>query len=221
MTNQNDQVMVGDHRTILKSFSRALAREAHVLTRQPDLLWQQLYNRLQWEGEEVEARLAPERERRTAPWLRLRLAPRESSALLRTLAGHTGSITACAVSPDGAIIVSASRDGTLKIWDAQAGRGRFTLAGHAGSIRGLAVSPGGSFIVSAGGDGLLKVWDARTGTARLTLAGHTGAVDAVVISPDGAFIASSSADKTVWLWDVHTGAERASLPLSGGRTCLA
>jgi len=32
-------------RAELIAFSRALTREAHVLTQQPDLLWQQLYNR--------------------------------------------------------------------------------------------------------------------------------------------------------------------------------
>jgi hypothetical protein len=37
--------------TVLETFSRALRREAHVLTQHPNLLWQQLYNRLQWEGE--------------------------------------------------------------------------------------------------------------------------------------------------------------------------
>ena len=40
MTNQTAQDMVGDHRTVLKAFSRALTREEHVLTQQPDLLWQ-------------------------------------------------------------------------------------------------------------------------------------------------------------------------------------
>jgi hypothetical protein len=40
--------------TVLETFSRALRREAHVLTQHPNLLWQQLYNRLQWEGERRE-----------------------------------------------------------------------------------------------------------------------------------------------------------------------
>ena len=48
-----------ENKAMLKSFSRALTREAHVLTQQPDLLWQQLYNRLQWEGEEVKQVLIP------------------------------------------------------------------------------------------------------------------------------------------------------------------
>ena len=49
MTNHNAQDKAGDHKTTLQAFSRALTREAHVLTQQPDILWQQLYNRLQWD----------------------------------------------------------------------------------------------------------------------------------------------------------------------------
>jgi hypothetical protein len=44
---------------VLAAYARALGRETHVLARSPELTWQQLHNRLQWEGEEVEARLAP------------------------------------------------------------------------------------------------------------------------------------------------------------------
>lgn len=52
--------MKSPYRTTLVAFSRALTREAHVLTRQPDLLWQQLHNRLQWEEEVVNQTHAPE-----------------------------------------------------------------------------------------------------------------------------------------------------------------
>ena len=47
-----------------------------------------------------------------------------------TLTGHTSDVTACAVSPDGTWIVSASTDDTLKIWDAATGAERATLTGH-------------------------------------------------------------------------------------------
>ena len=33
---------------VLQAFEKAFQREAHNLTPHPDLLWQQLYNRLQW-----------------------------------------------------------------------------------------------------------------------------------------------------------------------------
>jgi hypothetical protein len=104
---------------VLQAFSRALGREAHVLTRQTELLWQQMYNRLQWEGKEVKQALAPELEKRCAqgarPWAQTRIPYRESEALLRTLTGHTDQVTDCAFSQDGAWIVSASLDKALKI----------------------------------------------------------------------------------------------------------
>ncbi len=84
-----------DQRTVLRAFSRSINREAHNLAQWPDLLWQQLFNRLQWEKEPVAEMLGPELERRTAPgaapWLRRRTRTRESEALIRTLAdGRAG-----------------------------------------------------------------------------------------------------------------------------------
>ncbi|MGH9754228.1 MAG: NB-ARC domain-containing protein [Blastocatellia bacterium] len=43
-------------------------------------------------------------------------------ALIRTLEGHAYSVRGCAFSPDGKLIVSASSDRTLKVWDAQTGQ---------------------------------------------------------------------------------------------------
>ena len=42
---------------VLHTFAKALNRETHVLSQHPNLLWQQLYNRLQWEVEGVDIRL--------------------------------------------------------------------------------------------------------------------------------------------------------------------
>ena len=41
-----------------------------------------------------------------------------SGAERLSLAGHAGVVNACAVSPDGQWIVSASWDETLKVWNA-------------------------------------------------------------------------------------------------------
>src|SRR5262249_19222272 len=54
-----------------------------------------------------------------APWLRSTrpaLHP-PGTALVRTLEGHSESVTSVAVAPDGKRAVSASRDNTLKVWD--------------------------------------------------------------------------------------------------------
>ena len=124
-----------------------------------------------------------------------------------TLSGHTGQVLGCAVSPDGAWIVSASADRTLRIWDAATGVERAVLAGHTDSVLDCAVSPDGAWIVSAGNDKTLRIWDVATGAQRAVLAGHTGPVYGCAVSPDGAWIVSAGYDKTLRIWDAATGVD--------------
>jgi WD40 repeat protein len=134
-----------------------------------------------------------------------------SSALRRTLRGHTNTVFGCAISPDGSFIVSSSHDQTLKVWDTATNAERLTLTGHTSRVNGCAISPDGNSIVSASNDQTLKVWDATTGAERLTLIGHTKGVVGCAVSPDGSFIVSSSWDHTLKVWDTTTGVERFTL----------
>ncbi|MET0650284.1 MAG: TIR domain-containing protein [Pyrinomonadaceae bacterium] len=141
-------------------------------------------------------------------------------ALLRTINAHDTRVSACAFSPDGSFIVSASDDTTLKVWDTKTGSERLMLVGHTSAVLGCAISPDGSFIVSASDDKTLKVWDADGGAEVMTLAGHEGGVNDCAISPDGSFIVSASDDRTLKVWDARSGAERFTLvgsehPVSG------
>ncbi len=65
--------------------------------------------------------------------------------------GHVNGVIGCGYSPDGRRIVSASDDGTLKVWDAESGACVATLAGHGNGVQGCAYSPDGRRIVSASG----------------------------------------------------------------------
>jgi WD40 repeat protein len=56
--------------------------------------------------------------------------PQQRDACLMTLAGYSEPVLACAYSPDGLRMVTASRDRTLKIWDAKTGTEIATLTGH-------------------------------------------------------------------------------------------
>ena len=183
MSEKTAQDTISEQGEVLQAFSRTLDREAHTLTWHPDLLWQQLYNRLQWEKGPAADLVAAEREESSKlgrkPWIRARTPFRESKALIRTLTGHTKKVNACAISPDGKWIVSASGDQTLKIWDAASGRELRTLSGHTSFVRACAFSPDGQWIVSASVDQTLKVWDAASGKESfcIPLLGEITAVD--------------------------------------------
>ncbi|HEX7329902.1 MAG TPA: NB-ARC domain-containing protein [Pyrinomonadaceae bacterium] len=132
-------------------------------------------------------------------------------ALVRTLTGHEGAMFGCSMSADGATIVSASYDKTLKVWDGRSGAERFTLRGHGGEMTGCAISADGETIVARSRDGTLTVWDVRSGTERFTLRGHAGRINGCAVSADGATIVSASADKTLKVWDGLNGMERLTL----------
>ncbi len=126
-------------------------------------------------------------------------------ALIRTLEGHSDSVSGCAFSPDGKRIVSASQDNTLKVWDAETGELLRTLEGHSHFVSGCAFSLDGNRIVSASYDRTLKVWDAETGELLRTLEGHSSSVKGCAFSPDGNRIVSASEDNTLKVWDAETG----------------
>ena len=125
-------------------------------------------------------------------------------ALLRTLEGHSGGVTAVAVTPDGRRAVSASSDHMLKVWDLDTGRAQRTLEGHSDVVRDVVVTPDGKQAVSASSD-TLKVWDLDSGRALCTLEGQSRVALRVALTPDGKWAVSAYGDNTLNVWDLTTG----------------
>ena len=192
--------------------ARAIERESHWLRAAPEATAALLWNRLRqsgWSTDEIEQQVQLPA---GSKFLRVRhLATRESPALVRDLVGHTYGVTACAVTPDGRRVVSASDDKTLKVWDLESGRAVATLDGHAFGVIACAVTPDGRRVVSASRDQTLKVWDLASGRAVATLDGHAAWVNACAVTPDGRRVVSASSDKTLRVWDLETGRAVATL----------
>ena len=138
-----------------------------------------------------------------------------SPELVRTLAGHSNEVTSLALSADGRLAVSASKDKTLKVWDMATGRELRTFAGHTDEVMGVALSADGRLAVSASMDETLKVWDVATGHELRTLQGYRNEIRGVsrglALSTDGRIAVAATKDNTLKVWDVATGRELCTL----------
>ncbi|EJF55651.1 WD40 repeat-like protein, partial [Dichomitus squalens LYAD-421 SS1] len=102
-----------------------------------------------------------------------------------------------AFSPDGRLLLSASWDGTVKIWDAYTGAIVRSLEGHTSPVCTASFSPCGKYIASASSDETVRVWRASDGSCLATLSDHDQSVLHVAFTPDGTGLWSAAANGTV------------------------
>ncbi|MFF8012923.1 hypothetical protein [Streptomyces sp. NPDC007929] len=132
-------------------------------------------------------------------------------ALLNTLHDASGRLTGVAsASVNGRpAAVTASWDGTAKVWDLTTGLVVSTLAGHTDRLSATAVADvaGRPLAVTASWDGTAKVWDLTTGLVVSTLAGHTDRLSATAVADVAGrpLAVTASADGTVRVWDAMGG----------------
>jgi WD40 repeat protein len=192
--------------------ARTLGRESHWLRVAPEataaLVWNRL-RRFDWSASDLFMELQLPAQ---TNFLRVRhAATRETTICIRDLVGHSGAATACAVTPDGRRVVSASADGTLKVWDLNTGRTLAALVGHALGVNACAVTTDGRRVVSASMDGTLKLWDLDSGCVLATLEDRAGWVTTCAVSPDGRYVISASDDSALTVRDLETGRVLATL----------
>jgi WD40 repeat protein/serine/threonine protein kinase len=119
------------------------------------------------------------------------------------------SVFSVALSPDGTMVASASRerDGMVKVWSTTNGKQRLALPGNRSGVWCVSFSPDGKMLASGAVDGTAKLWDSVTGQEMaMIVCNHLPyGVRDVAFSPDGKTLATSNSDNnTVKLWDLTT-----------------
>ena len=127
----------------------------------------------------------------------------------------TSRSRSAAYSPDGRLIVTASEDGTARVWDAVTGAQVLLLHGHTDKVDDAAFSTDGRLIVTVGADGTARVWTAPGRSSRGVVGRQTGPVHAVAFSPDGKLVLDATADGKTFVWRRDTGRPVATLEQPG------
>jgi WD40 repeat protein len=81
-----------------------------------------------------------------------------TGTLLHRLEGHGGEITDIAFSPDGRLLASSSKDGSIRLWDVMSKALLHILRGNGSQLLSLAFPSDGTLLVSGTSDGSICIW---------------------------------------------------------------
>uniref|UniRef100_A0A4W5JVD2 Striatin 4 n=1 Tax=Hucho hucho TaxID=62062 RepID=A0A4W5JVD2_9TELE len=145
-----------------------------------------------------------------------------------TLRSHFDAIRALTFHPSQAVLLTASEDGTLKLWNLNKAihskknavldvEPIYTFRAHSGAVLSLAMGEDGDSCYSGGLDGTVRCWkipdinvdpydNYDPGIESSVLLGHEDSVWSLTYSATHHRLASCSADGTVRIWDPQNSA---------------
>lgn len=117
---------------------------------------------------------------------------------------HQGGVTSVSMSPDGQLLASSStRDGSVRIWNREAGTPFGHTLQHDHGVLEAIFSPDGQLVATRSFDHSIRVWHALSGTLLGNAMQHHEATT-LDFSPDGRWLLSSNTSE-LQIWDTRTG----------------
>jgi len=102
-------------------------------------------------------------------------------------------------------VITASKDCTARIWNAETGRCELLLEGHTEAVCSACISPDCRFVATSSEDGSARIWNVDTGRCARQLLDHKEPVYSTAFSPDSKQVVTASEDGTAKIWVVKTG----------------
>jgi hypothetical protein len=117
---------------------------------------------------------------------------------------HGDTILSVEFSRDGRFVITASADGTARVWETATGKAVGEPLRHKGEVRSAKFSRDGRFVVTAGWDRTARVWEAATGKAVGEPLRHEIWIQSAEFGPDARFVVTSTLNG-LRMWDTTTG----------------
>jgi hypothetical protein len=130
------------------------------------------------------------------------------------LSGHKHAVSHVVYTSDGGLVVSASADGTLKVWSTKTCLAVRTLSGHTDAVLSVDVNRDATLVASASQDHTVRLWNLATGKQVKVLMGHRSPVRCCRFSADDAVILSGGFDRRAIAW-VRSSADHHSWQRAG------
>lgn len=124
----------------------------------------------------------------------------KNGSCLCIMTGHEDEVDSLHIDAENRLLLSGSRDHTVRLWLLSAGSCLCVFRGHTGSITALQFLQ--DRIVSASCDRTLRIWNLETKECENVLSGHSLEVMAVQVGSK--HIVSGSSDTTIKIWDLVT-----------------
>lgn len=134
-----------------------------------------------------------------------RIMDDQSGADTRFLLGHGGPVYATSFNPFNSMLLSASQDGTVRLWDLNTYSSAVCFKGHVMPVWDVDFCPSGYYFVSASMDRTARLWATDQPLPLRIFADHTSDVSCTRFHPNSNYVATGSYDKTIRLWDMATG----------------
>jgi WD40 repeat protein len=127
-----------------------------------------------------------------------------TGAELLVFQGSDLNVTSADFSHDGRFLVTGHVNGTIRIWDLQAGILSHVLSAHRSEVRAVSFSPESIVVVTLGSNSV-ELWDAATGTLLRALDPQANDLGTLTLSPRGTLLVAGCSDGTLQVWNTSSG----------------
>jgi len=142
----------------------------------------------------------------------------------RVFEDNTQSVFAAANVPNSQLVVTASEDKLVRLWDLKTGQVLKKMGGHTSEVVGLAVSRDGQMIATGDKNGELIVWSGKNGEPiTKAMKAHDNILSSLDFQRDGPFLITASStpsDQTMKFWNTDTWTLHTSIQCGSTVRCV-